>query len=83
MMILASILVLSVLAGLWRVIQGPTKADRLLSVQLFGTAGAALMLVLAALAEQPAFRDAALVLALLAAVVSAALVQYMRQGADQ
>lgn len=83
MMILASILVLSVLAGLWRVIQGPTKADRLLSVQLFGTAGAALMLVLSALAEQPAFRDAALVLALLAAVVSAALVQYMRQGADQ
>lgn len=83
MIILATILVLTVFAGLWRVLKGPTKADRLLSVQLFGTAGAALMLLLASLADQSAFRDAALVLALLAAVVSAALVQYMRQGADQ
>lgn len=83
MIILATVLVLTVFAALWRVLKGPTKADRLLSVQLFGTAGAALMLILASLADQPAFRDAALVLALLAAVVSAALVQYMRQGADQ
>lgn len=83
MLIVASVLVLTVLAGLWRVIQGPTKADRLLSVQLFGTAGAALMLILSVLADQPAFRDAALVLALLAAVVSAALVQYLRQGAGR
>lgn len=79
MMILATILVLTVLAGLWRILRGPSQADRLLSVQLFGTTGAAVLLLLAYSADQPAFRDAAVVLALLAAVVSAALVQFMRQ----
>lgn len=79
MMILAAVLVLTVLAGLWRILKGPSQADRLLSVQLFGTTGAAVLLLLAYAVDQPAFRDAAVVLALLAAVVSAALVQFMRQ----
>ncbi len=79
MIILAAILVLTVLAGLWRILKGPSQADRMLSVQLFGTTGAAVLLLLSHSVDQPAFRDAAVVLALLAAVVSAALVQFMRQ----
>ncbi|WLD57648.1 monovalent cation/H+ antiporter complex subunit F [Salinispirillum sp. LH 10-3-1] len=80
MMWLATLLLLTILAGLYRVVRGPTAVDRLMSIQLFGTAGVAIMLVLAQVEEAPALRDAALVLALLAAVVSAALVQYLRRG---
>lgn len=78
MIYLAALLLLTVLAGLWRVLRGPRRADRLVAVQLLGTAGTALLLVLAESQAQPALRDAALVLALLAAVLSAALVQYLR-----
>ncbi|MBS3997109.1 MAG: hypothetical protein KGZ67_07170 [Hydrogenophaga sp.] len=78
MMTLAALLLLTILAGLWRVLRGPSRADRLVAIQLFGTAGTALLLVLAEWQAQPALRDAALVLALLAAVLSAALVQYLR-----
>lgn len=80
MILLAALLLLSVFAGMWRVLRGPTRADRLLAVQLFGTTGTAILLILAEHQNQPALRDAALVLALLAAVLSAALVQYLRKG---
>ncbi|WP_150302863.1 monovalent cation/H+ antiporter complex subunit F [Pseudomonas saliphila] len=79
MTLLAVILLLSILAGLWRVLHGPTRADRLLAIQLFGTAGAALLMLMAHSQAQPALLDAALVLALLAAVVTAALVQLLRR----
>ncbi|GGC91644.1 monovalent cation/H+ antiporter complex subunit F [Halopseudomonas salina] len=79
MMLLATLLLLSIAAGLWRLVRGPTRADRLLTVQLFGTTGAAILLVLAHAQGQPALIEAALVLAVLAAVVSAALVQLMRR----
>lgn len=78
---LASLLLLTIFAGLWRVLRGPTPGDRLLAVQLFGTTGTAVLLLLAEHQNQPALRDAALILALLAAVLSAALVQYLRKGA--
>lgn len=79
MLILAAILLLSVSIALWRVVNGPGRADRLLAVQLLGTGGAAIMLLLAHETGQPALLDAALILALLAAVLSAALVQYLRR----
>lgn len=78
MIYLAAILLLTIFAGLWRVLRGPSRTDRLVAVQLFGTAGAAILLLLAEAQGQSALRDAALVLALLAAVLSASLVQYMR-----
>tara|TARA_R110002051_G_scaffold90269_3_gene158973 strand:+ start:37258 stop:37503 length:246 start_codon:yes stop_codon:yes gene_type:complete len=76
---LACILLLSVGAGLWRLWRGPTRADRLMAVQLFGTSGAAILMLLAQAQDQPALLDAALVLALLAAVVCGALVQLLRR----
>ncbi|WP_111642309.1 monovalent cation/H+ antiporter complex subunit F [Marinimicrobium alkaliphilum] len=82
MMLLATLLALTILAGLWRVLRGPTRADRLMAIQLFGTTGAAVLLILAQSLGQPALRDVALVLALLAAVVSAALVQLLREAPD-
>lgn len=80
MSILALCLLLSIGAGLWRILRGPSRADRLLAIQLFGTTGTALLMIMAYWFEQPALLDSALVLALLAAAVSAALVQYLRRA---
>ena len=79
MMMLAVALLCTVLLGLWRVIKGPTLLDRLLSVQLFGTTGVALCLILAQALSQSALRDVALVLAVLAAAAPVALVQHLKQ----
>ncbi len=40
-------LLLNIALGLFRVCRGPTVADRLLTTQLFGTTGMAILLVLA------------------------------------
>jgi multicomponent Na+:H+ antiporter subunit F len=71
----ALFLLLTVSAGLVRVARGPTPADRMLAAQLFGTTGAALLLLLAAVLDARALRDVALVFALLAAVLAVAFVK--------
>jgi multicomponent Na+:H+ antiporter subunit F len=63
-------LFLNILAGLARVVRGPTPEDRLAASMLFGTTGVALLLVLAQALREPAIRDVALVFVLLAAVVT-------------
>lgn len=57
------------LAGLWR---GGAAADLLLAVQLLGTAGVALLLLLAVATPDAAILDVALLLAVLAAFAAAA-----------
>lgn len=74
------LLLLTIVIGLGRVLLGPARVDRLLAVQLFGTSGTAVLLVLAQWQTEPALRDVALVLGLLAAVASVALVQLLRRG---
>ncbi len=64
--LVAGLLLIALLAGLGRVIRGPTAADRMLAAQLFGTAGVALLMLLAIAQQQAALLNAALVLALLA-----------------
>ncbi|WP_028238261.1 monovalent cation/H+ antiporter complex subunit F [Stutzerimonas azotifigens] len=81
MILFAALLLLTMALGLWRVLRGPGRVDRLQAVQLCGTSGTALLLVLAQALQAPALRDVALVLALLAALLSAALVQLLRRGA--
>lgn len=68
----AVVLLLTVVAGLVRVLRGPTPGDRMLAAQLFGTTGVALVALLAFAANSPRWLDVALVLALLAAVVGVA-----------
>ncbi|KIL02637.1 monovalent cation/H+ antiporter complex subunit F [Stutzerimonas balearica] len=80
MTVLAAFVLLTLLLGLVRVVRGPARVDRLLVIQLFGTAGTAVLLVLADARQQPALRDVALLLALLAAIASAALVQLLRRS---
>lgn len=80
MALYSALLLLTIVVGLGRVVLGPGRVDRLLAIQLFGTAGTALLLVLAQWQGQPALRDVALLLGLLAAVASAALVQLLRRS---
>lgn len=61
------------LLGLVQLFRGPTTEDRMMAVQLMGTTGVGLLLVLGPLLEASAAEDVALVLALLAAVAIAAL----------
>ena len=75
---LVLVLLLTLIPSVWRVIHGPSRADRLVAIQLFGTIGTAVLLLLAQSEQMPALRDVALVIALLAAMVSAALVQFLR-----
>ncbi len=72
---LAVFLLLTLVAGLWRILQGPTPADRMLAAQLFGTTAVATLLLLAQALNQPALRDIALVLALLAIITAVAFVK--------
>lgn len=62
----------SLLLGLLRVLLGPGAGDRMLAIQLIGTAGVGMLLLLGVLLDQPALLDVALLLALLAAVAAAA-----------
>lgn len=72
---ITTFLVLNLAAGLWRVMRGPTAADRMLAAQLFGTTAVAALLLLAEGMQRPALRDVALVFALLAAVAAVAFVR--------
>lgn len=80
----ATFLLINLAAGLWRVMRGPTSADRMLAAQLFGTTAVAILLLLADGMGEPALRDIALVFALLAAVAAVAFVQrvWSRGGDD-
>jgi multicomponent Na+:H+ antiporter subunit F len=68
------VLLLTLLAGLVRVWRGPRAEDRMLAGQLFGTTGAAIVLVLGVRRLAPALSDVGLVLAALAIVTVATFV---------
>lgn len=72
---MAVFLLLTLIAGLWRVLWGPTPADRMLAAQLFATTTVACVLLMAEAFSRPSFRDIALVFALLAAVTAVAFVR--------
>lgn len=72
---LSLFLLANLLAGLWRLIVGPTPADRLLTSQLFATTAVAILLLQAQWQGMPALRDVALVFALLGAVTAVAFVR--------
>lgn len=69
-------------AGMWRVIQGPSGADRMCGIQMCGTTSIGLLLVLAEWQQLGSLLDVALVVALLAAAAPASLVQLLREPQD-
>lgn len=68
-------LTLALIGGLVRVLRGPTPADRMIAAQLLGTSGVGIVLVLAETNAAGALRDVALVLAMLASVLTLAFVR--------
>ena len=71
----AGFVLATVALGLVRILRGPNDADRMMAAQLLGTGGSAVLLLLARAMGMPAAVDVALILALLAAFVSAAFVK--------
>lgn len=74
--LVALFLLLNIGVGLLRILRGPTPFDRLLAVQLFGTTGTAILLVLSLTGNTEAFQNIALVFALLAGVLSVVFTTY-------
>ena len=64
----ALFLLLNLAGGLIRILRGPTRADRMLAAQLFGSTGVAILLVLSAVSELNGLWDVAFVFAVLAPV---------------
>jgi multicomponent Na+:H+ antiporter subunit F len=74
------VLLLSLLAGLYRVLRGPEPAERMLAAQLLGTTAVALLVVLSQAMAEPALLDVALVFAVLAAVTIVCFVVIAGRG---
>ena len=73
-------LLLNLLAGLWRIAIGPTAADRMLAVLLFGSTTVAVILMMAEWLGDGSLRTVALLFVVLATVVTLAFVGTVRGG---
>lgn len=71
-------LLVALLLGLVRAAIGPSLADRMLSVQLVGTIGVGLLVLLAAATGVTAYFDVAIILGLLAATTVVAMTRLER-----
>ena len=81
---MALIILITVITGLYRILRGPTGADRMLAAQLFGTCGVAIMLLLAKGLNEPVIEDIALIYGLLGVLSTVAFVQRAwRDGLDE
>ncbi|MCO5063878.1 MAG: monovalent cation/H+ antiporter complex subunit F [Rhizobiaceae bacterium] len=71
-------------AGLLRLLRGPSAADRIMAVQMLGTGGGAICLLLAVATRNSAIFDVALTLGLLAvsAVAALSLAEHSRTGGE-
>jgi multicomponent Na+:H+ antiporter subunit F len=78
----AGLVLASVVAGLPRILRGPGVVDRIMAAQLLGTGGIAALLLAGVATATPAFVDAALVLALLAAFATIAMARSASRGDD-
>ena len=74
LIVAAGFVLATVVVGLVRILRGPDRADRIMAAQLLGTGGIAVLLLLSQATSVPAAVDVALILALLAALISVAFV---------
>lgn len=75
MLLMAAAVLGSVALGLWRVVRGPTRADAMMAAQLVGSGAVAVLLLLSHAMGRAHLVDVALVIVLLAAMVSTAFVR--------
>lgn len=77
---LALLLLVTMAAGLLRIIIGPSPADRMMAAQLLGTSGIGVLVLLSTALDMPALIDVGLIFALLAAV---SVTAFTRRRIDQ
>ncbi len=82
LLIAAGFILLTVAAGLFRVLRGPDDADRMMAVHLLGTGGVASLLLIASATTVAGVEDVALGVALLAAFASVAFVNGVETDAS-
>jgi multicomponent Na+:H+ antiporter subunit F len=70
----AAFILAVVTLALFRILRRPADVDRMMAVQLLGSGGVAVLLLIAVAIEIPAIVDVALMLALLAAFMAVTLV---------
>ncbi len=76
-------LLLNIALGLLRVWRGPTVADRLLTTQLFGTTGMAILLVLSGYLKELTLLNVAITFNVLAILVVIGLVQVWKNKKEK
>lgn len=74
-----AVLSLSILAALFRVLRGPSLADRVLALDLVAFLAMGFLTTYSILAEEDTFIDAALVLGLLAFLGTVAVARYIER----
>ena len=75
-------ILITLILGLLRIFRGPTKADRILTAQLIGTTGVAIILLLSEAMQMQSLIDVALIFALLSAVTATVFVRRLWQDSD-
>ena len=73
--IFALMLLPIIAAGMFRILKGPSTVDRMMTAQLFGTCGVAILLLLSKGMDTPVLIDIALVFALLSALATITFVR--------
>ncbi|MFW6435869.1 MAG: cation:proton antiporter [Halovenus sp.] len=68
--------ILTAVVAMYRVIQGPTTQDRVIGVNAVGTTTVLIIALIAAVFDQPAFLDIAIVYALLNFLMSIAISKF-------
>ena len=77
--LIALFLIINLIAGMGRVFRGPTAADRMLAALLFSTTTVAVLLIMAEWMGLPSLRSVALLIVMLAGILSLAFVGLPRQ----
>jgi multicomponent Na+:H+ antiporter subunit F len=81
MIVLSTLVILTVMTmAILRGLRGPTVYDRILAVNMFGTATVLLIAVLGFLTGRPDFLDLAILYALLSFIGTIALLKYVSYG---
>lgn len=75
LLVVAALVLATVAIGLWRILYGPTRVDRMMAAELLGTGGVATVLLIGAATAMPALVDVALILAVLAVFATVAFVK--------
>jgi multicomponent Na+:H+ antiporter subunit F len=79
----ALILLPAIVVGMIRILRGPTAADQMMTAQLFGTCGVAILLLLSTGMANPVLIDIALVFALLAALATLTFIRRTWQSSGK